>query len=120
MEDYRFTLTPDKITRSNVDLGSLGGPRLAGDERKNITYLMINSVKTKLFKMNFFCLYCNAVAEFIEDGNTLMTRLHKPDTDEVDVLAIRTIDPNFPNVMIYKLKDVETGHELIQHMDRQI
>lgn len=54
MEDYRFTLTPDKITRSNVDLGSLGGPRLAGDERKNITYLMINSVKTKLFKMNFF------------------------------------------------------------------
>lgn len=49
-----------------------------------------------------------------------MTRLHKPDTDKVDVLAIRTIDPNFPNVMIYKLKDVETGHELIQHMDRQI
>ena len=35
MEDYRFTLTPDKITRSNVDLGSLGGPRLAGDKRNN-------------------------------------------------------------------------------------
>ena len=49
-----------------------------------------------------------------------MTRLHKPDTDEVDVLAIRTIDPNFPNVMIYKLKDIESGTELIQHMDRQI
>ena len=68
---------------------------------------------------NVFFFVCIAVAEFIEDGNTLMTRLHKPDTDEVDVLAIRTIDPNFPNVMIYKLKDVETGHELIQHMDRQ-
>ena len=89
MEDYEFTLTPDKTTRSNVDLGSLGGPRLA-------------------------------VAEFIEDGNTLMTRLHKPDTNEVDALAIRTIDPNFPNVMIYKLKDIESGTELIQHMDRQI
>ena len=61
-----------------------------------------------------------AVAELIEDGNTLMTRLHKPDTDEVDALAIRTIDPNFPNVMIYKLKDIESGTELIQHMDRQI
>ena len=37
MEDYTFTLTPDKITRSNVDLGSLGGPRLAGDESNNTT-----------------------------------------------------------------------------------
>ena len=89
MEDYKFILTPDKATRSDVDLGSLGGPRLA-------------------------------VAEFIEDGNTIMTHLHKPDTNEVDVHAIRTIDPNFPNVMIYKLKDVESGTELIQHMDRQI
>ena len=71
-----------------------------------------------MFEMFFF--FCIAVAEFIEDGNTLMTRLHKPDTDEVDVLAIRTIDPNFPNVMIYKLKDLESGTELIQHMDRQI
>ena len=88
MEDYEFTLTPDNTTRSNVGLGTLGGPRIA-------------------------------TAEFINDGKTLMTHLHKPDTDEVDVLAIRTIDPNFPNVMIYKIKDVASGTELIQHMDKQ-
>ena len=88
MEEYKFTSTPDNNTQSNIDLGTLGGPRIA-------------------------------TAEFINDGNTLMTRLRKPDTDEVDVLTFRTIDPNFPNVMIYKIKDVASGTELIQHMDKQ-
>lgn len=88
MEDYEFTLTPDNTTRSNVDLGTLGGPRLA-------------------------------TAEFINDGHTLMTHLHKPNTDEIDVLAIRTIDPFAPNVMHYKLKDIASGTELIQWMDKQ-
>ena len=88
MEEYKFTSTPDNNTQSNIDLGTLGGPRIA-------------------------------TAEFINDGNTLMTRLRKPDTNEVDVLTFRTIDPNFPNVMIYKIKDVASGTELIQHMDKQ-
>ena len=88
MEEYKFTSTPDNNTQSNIELGTLGGPRIA-------------------------------TAEFINDGNTLMTRLRKPDTDEVDVLTFRTIDPNFPNIMIYKIKDVASGTELIQHMDKQ-
>ena len=88
MEDYEFTLTPDNTTRSNVGLGTLGGPRIA-------------------------------TAEFINDGKTLMTHLHKPNTDEIDVLAIRTIDPRSPNVMHYHLKDVESGTLLIQWMDKQ-
>ena len=48
-----------------------------------------------------------------------MTYLHNPDTHEVDVLAIRTIDPMSPNVMHYHLKDVESGTVLIQWMDKQ-
>ena len=34
MEEYKFTLTPDNNTQSNIDLGTLGGPRLATSEWK--------------------------------------------------------------------------------------
>ena len=41
-EDYAFTLIPDNQSRTNADLGSLGGPRKARAEFKGnslITYL---------------------------------------------------------------------------------
>ena len=88
MAEYKFTLTPDNNTPSNLDWGNLGGPLIA-------------------------------TAKFIDDGNTLMTQLRKPNTGKIDVETFRTIDPNFPNVMSYKIKDVTSGTILIQHMDKQ-
>ncbi len=86
-EDYQFNLIPDGQSRTDIDLGVLGGPRKATAELK---------------------------------GNSLMTYLHKMDaSDEVDVIAIRTIDPATPNVMTYTLKDVPSGTNLIQVLRRQ-
>ena len=85
-EDYSFELIPDNTTRTDIDLGALGGPR-------------------------------KATAEFV--GNILMTYLHKPDTDEIDVVAVREIKPENPNVMIYTLKDLPYGYDMVQHMDKQ-
>jgi len=85
-EDYSFELIPDNTTRTDIDLGALGGPR-------------------------------KATAEFV--GNVLMTYLHKPDTDEIDVVAVREIKPENPNVMIYTLKDLPYGYDMVQHMDKQ-
>ena len=33
-EDYSFTLVPDNVSRTNADLGALGGPRKAQTEFK--------------------------------------------------------------------------------------
>ena len=85
-EAYGFTLVPDEVTRTEADLGALGGRRLA-----------TASV----------------------NGNVMTTKLHKPSNDKVDVVAIRTIRSNNPNVMEYKLIDTESGTELVQHMNRQ-
>lgn len=76
---------PDKVTRTDVDLGVLGGPRKATAEIK---------------------------------GNTFTTYLHKLDDNEVDVIAIRTIEPSNPNVMTYTLRDVASGVELIQKLNK--
>ena len=86
VEPYGFNLVPDNETRTDADLGVLGGPR-------------------------------KATAEF--KGNSLITYLHKLEDDVVDVIAIRTIDPTNPDVMIYTLKDVESGSDLVQTMKRQ-
>ena len=48
-----------------------------------------------------------------------MTYLHKPDTDEIDVIAVREIKPENPTVMIYTLKDLPYGYDMVQHMDKQ-
>jgi len=58
-----------------------------------------------------------ATASFQGDGNTLQTKLF--DGRKLDVLAIRTINPNNKDVMIYTLVDVKSGKKLVQHMDRQ-
>ena len=57
-----------------------------------------------------------ATARF--EDNSLITDLENPETNQVDVIAIRTINPAEPNVMIYTLKDVESESELVQYMNR--
>jgi hypothetical protein len=80
-------LVTDNTTKTDADLGALGGPR-------------------------------KATAEFKD--NTLMTYLHKPEDDVIDVIAIRTIDPATPDIMTYTLRDVESGNDLVQTMSRQV
>jgi hypothetical protein len=46
--------------------------------------------------------------------------LHKPEDDVIDVIAIRTIDPATPDIMTYTLRDVESGNDLVQTMNRQV
>ena len=58
-----------------------------------------------------------ATAEFV--GNVLTTYLHKPDTDEIDLVSSHEIKPKSPNVMIYTLKDLPYGYDMVQHMDKQ-
>ena len=58
-----------------------------------------------------------AVAEL--KGNSIVTNLHKLDNNVVDVIATRIVDPQNPNKMIYKLKDVPTGYELVQVLKKQ-
>merc|ERR1739848_502196 len=85
-EPYGFNLVPDNVTRTDADLGALGGPR-------------------------------KATAEF--KGNSLVTYLHKPEDDQIDVIAIRTINPATPDVMTYTLRDITSNTDLIQTMNRQ-
>ena len=76
----------DNFTRTDIDLGALGGPRKATAELR---------------------------------GNQLITYLHKLDDDTIDVIAVRTVAAQTPNVMSYVLKDVASGTDLIQHLNKQ-
>ena len=76
----------DNTTRTDIDLGQLGGPRKATAEMK---------------------------------GNQLITYLHKLEDDIIDVIAVRTVDPANPSVMKYELKDVASGTDLIQTLNKQ-
>ena len=76
----------DNVTRTDIDLGQLGGPRKATAEMK---------------------------------GNQLITYLHKIEDDSIDVIAVRTINQATPNVMKYELKDLASGTDLIQTLNKQ-
>jgi len=56
-----------------------------------------------------------ATSEFV--GSSLISYLHKPDDDTVDVVLNQTV--TVPDVMVYTIRDVPSGVTLIQHLDRQ-
>ena len=85
-EDYQFNVVVDNVTRTDIDLGQLGGPRKATAEMK---------------------------------GNQLITYLHKIDDGSIDVIAVRTVNAATPNVMKYELKDLTSGTDLIQTLNKQ-
>ena len=85
-EDYQFNVVVDNVTRTDVSLGALGGPRKATAELR---------------------------------GNQLITYLHKLDDDSIDVIAVRTVEAQTPNVMSYVLKDLASGTDLIQTLNKQ-
>jgi len=53
------------------------------------------------------------------EGNSLISSCKIPSTNEVDMIATRTIDANNPNVMYFKSKDVPYGYEMVATMRRQ-
>ena len=107
-ERFSYILHTDNSTVSNIDLGKLGGNR-------------------------------ETVAVF--QGNSLVSYLRKPGTNNVDVVGTRTIAPSKikwllvrclitplywfeffldnPDVMLFKIKDIETGYEMVATMLRQ-
>ena len=85
-EDYQFNVVVDNVTRTDIDLGQLGGPRKATAEMK---------------------------------GNQLITYLHKIDDGSIDVIAVRTVNAATPNIMKYELKDLTSGTDLIQTLNKQ-
>ena len=52
-------------------------------------------------------------------GNQLITYLHKIDDGSIDVIAVRTVNAATPNIMKYELKDLTSGTDLIQTLNKQ-
>ena len=75
------------------------------------------NIITQIFQRPY--IFISILATASVNGNVMTTKLHKPSNDKVDVVAIRTIRSNNPNVMEYKLIDTESGTVLTQTMNRQ-
>ena len=52
-------------------------------------------------------------------GNQLITYLHKIDDGSIDVIAVRTVNTATPTVMKYELKDLTSGTDRIQTLNKQ-
>merc|ERR1712141_957431 len=52
-------------------------------------------------------------------GSSLVSYCLDPKKNKIDLIATRTIDPNNPNVMYYKTKDIPYDHEMVATMRRQ-
>lgn len=53
------------------------------------------------------------------DGNSLVSYLRDPVTQEIDMIANRTILPSNPDIMFFATKDIPYGHEMVATMKRQ-
>ena len=87
---YSSKVVSDNITRTDVDLGELGGLYYATCE----------------FKGNSLVTYFRATDEqkdVIDDT-----------IDVIEVIATNTVNPDTPNKMTYSLKDVASGEKLVQ------
>ena len=87
---YSSKVVSDNVTRTDVDLGELGGLYYATCE----------------FKGNSLVTYFRATDEqkdVIDDT-----------IDVIEVIATNTVNPDTPNKMTYSLKDVVSGEKLIQ------
>ena len=87
---YSSKVVSDNVTRTNVDLGELGGFYYATCE----------------FKGNSLVTYFRATDE---QKNVIDDTI-----DVIEVIATNTVDPETPDKMIYTLKDVASGEKLIQ------
>ena len=87
---YSSKVVTDNVTRTDVDLGELGGFYYATCE----------------FKGNSLVTYFRATDE---QKNVIDDTI-----DVIEVIATNTVDPETPKKMIYTLKDVASGERLIQ------
>jgi hypothetical protein len=87
---YSSKVVSDNVTRTDVDLGALGGLYYATCE----------------FKGNSLVTYFRSTDEqkdVIDDT-----------IDIIEVIATNTVDTETPDKMIYSLKDVVSGEKLVQ------
>ena len=87
---YSSKVVSDNVTRTDVDLGALGGLYYATCE----------------FKGNSLVTYFRATDE---QKNVIDDTI-----DVIEVIATNNVDPTTPNKMIYTLKDVVSGEKVIQ------
>ena len=87
---YSSKVVSDNVTRTDVDLGELGGLYYATCEFKG--YSLVTYFRAT-----------NEQKAVIDDT-----------IDVIEVIATNTVDPDTPNKMTYSLKDVVSGEKLIQ------
>ena len=92
---YSSKVVSDNVTRTDVDLGELGGLYYATCELKGnslVTYFRATDQQKAV----------------IDDT-----------IDIIEVIATNTVEPDTPNKMTYSLEDVVTGEKLIQTLYKQ-
>ena len=92
---YSSKVVADNVTRTDVDLGELGGLYYATCELKGnslVTYFRATDQQKAV----------------IDDT-----------IDIIEVIATNTVEPDTPNKMTYTLEDVVTGEKLIQTLYKQ-
>ena len=108
MVDYRYCIVPSKLNKliynisPNPVLKDIGGTFTATAELRG----------------NSWIIYLRKISEEnIKSASFLETALSMKN---VDMVQIRKIDPNNPNVLINELKDVKSGTTMVSYFDKQL
>ena len=95
-EQYKMKIVTDNSTRTDFDLGQIGGHRMATAEYKGDNDLTI---------------YLHKISkDYSRSGHT---------KDVIDIITTTVINPENHDEMTYTMKDVATGVELIQTFYKQ-
>ena len=108
MVDYRYHIVPSKMNKliynisPNPELNDIGGTFTATAElRENSWIIYLRKISKENIKS----------ASFLETHLSLKN---------IDMVQIRKIDPNNPNVLINELKDVKSGTTMVSYFDKQL
>ena len=108
MVDYRYHIVPSKMNKliynisPNPELNDIGGTFTATAElRENSWIIYLRKISEENIKS----------ASFLETHLSLKN---------IDMVQIRKIDPENPNVLINELKDVKSGTTMVSYFDKQL
>ena len=108
MVDYRYHIVPNKLNKSiynispNPELNDIGG----------------NFTATAELRGNSWIIYLRKISE--ENSKTDSFLKSHLSLKNVDMVQIRKIDPENPNVLINELKDVKSGTTMVSYFDKQL
>ena len=108
MVDYRYHIVPNKLNKSiynispNPELNDIGG----------------NFTATAELRGNSWIIYLQKISE--ENSKTDSFLKSHLSLKNVDMVQIRKIDPENPNVLINELKDVKSGTTMVSYFDKQL